>query len=62
MRLIVGVVVIIIVLAVGASVAYVVHKRKTPRPFGTLPQQDVDVGLGRAMNLTQNQNSLVPLR
>ena len=54
--------VIIIVLAVGASCAYVIHKRKTPRPFGPLPQQDVDVALGRAMNLTQNQNSLVPLR
>ena len=61
MPIIIGAVVITIILAVGASFAYIVHKRKISRPFGPLPQQDHDQGIGRAM-MPLNQSSIVPLR
>ena len=58
---IVCVVVITIALAVGLASLYVLYKRKTSQPFGPLPQQDHEQGLGRAM-MPQNQSSIVPLR
>ena len=58
MPVIIGAVVITIVLAVGASVVYIVHKRKSHYP---LPQEDHGEGMGRTM-MPQNQNSIVPLR
>ena len=57
---IIGAVVITIVLAVGASVVYIVHKRKSPR-FDHMSQQELGDGMGRTL-LPQNQNSIVPLR